>query len=86
MGESFWTLQKPIKFVLVKETETRWICYAEFAELRMQKIISLTLHGVMKNHLEKNSPVNPVIPNSAVALDAPGTLLTQVWGVDYQFK
>jgi S-sulfosulfanyl-L-cysteine sulfohydrolase len=50
------------------------------------KNTSLTLHGVMKNHLKKNSPVNPVIPNSAVALDAPGTLLTQVWGVDYQFK
>jgi 2',3'-cyclic-nucleotide 2'-phosphodiesterase (5'-nucleotidase family) len=46
----------------------------------------LTLHGVMKNHLQKNSPVNPVNPDSAIALDAPKTLLTQVWGVDYQFK
>lgn len=46
----------------------------------------LTLHGVMKNYLQKNSPVNPVNPDSAIALDAPKTLLSQVWGVDYQFK
>ena len=45
-----------------------------------------TLHQAMKNYLAANSPVSPTPPKSAVALDAPPTLLTQVYGVDYQFK
>lgn len=45
-----------------------------------------TLHSVMKDYLKANSPVSPVPHKNAVALDAPETLLTQVWGVDYQFK
>jgi len=45
-----------------------------------------TLHQAMKNYLATNSPVSPTPPKSAVALDAPPTLLTQVYGVDYQFK
>ena len=45
-----------------------------------------TLHQAMKNYLAANSPVSPTPPKSDVALDAPPTLLTQVYGVDYQFK
>jgi 2',3'-cyclic-nucleotide 2'-phosphodiesterase (5'-nucleotidase family) len=45
-----------------------------------------TLHQVMKSYLVNNSPVTPVPPKNAVALDVPETLLTQVSGVDYQFK
>jgi 2',3'-cyclic-nucleotide 2'-phosphodiesterase (5'-nucleotidase family) len=45
-----------------------------------------TLHQAMKAYLAKNSPVTPTPPQSAVALDAPATLLTQVSGVDYQFR
>lgn len=45
-----------------------------------------TLHEAMKNYLAKNSPVTPIPPKSAVALDAPATLLTQVHGVDYEFR
>ncbi|WP_236778638.1 bifunctional metallophosphatase/5'-nucleotidase [Algoriphagus sanaruensis] len=45
-----------------------------------------TLHQAMKNYLAENSPVTPIPPKSAVALDAPATLLTQVYGVDYQFR
>ncbi|MFT7363332.1 MAG: sulfur-oxidizing protein SoxB, partial [Algoriphagus sp.] len=45
-----------------------------------------TLHQAMRNYLEVNSPVTPIPPKSAVALDAPATLLTQVTGVDYQFR
>lgn len=44
-----------------------------------------TLHSVVKNYLKSNSPVTPTPPKSAKALDAPETLLTQVYGVDYQF-
>jgi 2',3'-cyclic-nucleotide 2'-phosphodiesterase (5'-nucleotidase family) len=44
-----------------------------------------TLHGVMKSYLEKNSPVTPAPQMTAVILDGPQTLLTQVSGVDYKF-
>lgn len=45
-----------------------------------------TLHQVMKDYLINNSPVSPNPERNAIALDAPETLLTQVTGVDYQFR
>lgn len=45
-----------------------------------------TLHQAMQNYLSSNSPVTPIPHQSAVALDAPATLLTQVTGVDYEFR
>ncbi|MFA6945808.1 MAG: 5'-nucleotidase C-terminal domain-containing protein [Pedobacter sp.] len=45
-----------------------------------------TLHSVLKEYLSVNSPVSPVPPMSAKVLDASQTLLTQVTGVDYQFR
>ena len=45
-----------------------------------------TLHSVMLNYLKSNSPVSPILPNAAIILDAPQTLLTQVYGVNYEFK
>lgn len=47
---------------------------------------SYTLHSVMKNYLSANSPVTPTPQKNAIALDAPELLLTQVTGVDYQFR
>ncbi|MBK8611283.1 MAG: 5'-nucleotidase C-terminal domain-containing protein [Chitinophagaceae bacterium] len=44
-----------------------------------------TLHSVMKEYLAVNSPVTPTPPKAATILDAPQTLLTQVYGVDYKF-
>ena len=45
-----------------------------------------SLHSVMKDYLAANSPVTPTPPGNADILDAPQTLLTQVSGVDYQFR
>ena len=45
-----------------------------------------TLHVVLKDYLMANSPVTPTPPLAAKILDAPQTLLTQVTGVDYQFR
>lgn len=45
-----------------------------------------TLHKTMIAYLKANSPVTPTPPKNAVALDAPDTLLTQVFGVDYDFR
>ena len=50
------------------------------------KDTAYTLHSVMKDYLKQNSPVSPVLPQSAIVLDAPQTLLTQVYGVNYEFK
>lgn len=50
------------------------------------KNTQFTLHKAVKNYLAENSPVTPIPPKSAVALDAPATLLTQVYGVDYEFR
>jgi len=44
-----------------------------------------TLHEVMKDYLASNSPVTPKPEGNAIILDAPSTLLTQVYGVDYKF-
>jgi S-sulfosulfanyl-L-cysteine sulfohydrolase len=46
---------------------------------------SYSLHENLKAYLASHSPVSPTPEHSAIALDAPSTLLTQVTGVDYQF-
>jgi 2',3'-cyclic-nucleotide 2'-phosphodiesterase (5'-nucleotidase family) len=45
-----------------------------------------TLHTTMTEYLKNNSPVTPNPPQNAKVLDAPQTLLTQVFGVDYEFR
>jgi S-sulfosulfanyl-L-cysteine sulfohydrolase len=45
-----------------------------------------TLHEAVINYLSQNSPVTPTPPMNAKVLDAPQTLLTQVSGVDYEFR
>lgn len=45
-----------------------------------------TLHSVMRSYLQNNSPVTPTPPMAAKVLDAPQTLLTQVTGVEYEFR
>ncbi|MEO5990942.1 MAG: 5'-nucleotidase C-terminal domain-containing protein, partial [Ferruginibacter sp.] len=46
---------------------------------------AFTLHDVLKDYLANNSPVTPTPEGNAIILDAPSTMLTQVYGVDYQF-
>ena len=45
-----------------------------------------TLHSVLFEYLAINSPVTPAPLMASKILDAPQTLLTQVTGVDYQFR
>ena len=45
-----------------------------------------TLHSVMRDYLQASSPVTPMPREDADILDAPQTLLTQVSGVDYEFR
>ena len=44
-----------------------------------------TLHQTMRDYLSANSPVTPQPRGDVKVLDAPQTLLSQVFGVDYQF-
>ncbi len=47
---------------------------------------AFTLHSTMADYLRNNSPVTPVPEKNAIILDAPETLLSQVTGVDYEFR
>jgi hypothetical protein len=50
------------------------------------KNTAYTLHNTMRDYLKANSPVTPTPMGHAVALDAPKDLLTQVFGVKYEFR
>lgn len=45
-----------------------------------------TLHQTMREYLKANTPISPKPEGNALVLDAPQTLLTQVFGVDYEFR
>lgn len=49
------------------------------------KNLPLTMHQVIREYVKKNSPVTPKPHGNVKALDVPETLLSQVFGVDYQF-
>ncbi|MBK7638272.1 MAG: 5'-nucleotidase C-terminal domain-containing protein [Saprospiraceae bacterium] len=49
------------------------------------KNLPYSLHENMRDYLKASSPVKPLPKRNAIALDAPETLLSQVYGVDYQF-
>ncbi len=49
------------------------------------KNTAFTLHSMMKEYLQKFSPVTPILRHDAKILDGPQDLLSQVSGVDYQF-
>jgi sulfur-oxidizing protein SoxB len=45
-----------------------------------------SMHSVMEEYLAEHSPVSPKLEGRAQATDAPPTLLSQVSGVNYQFR
>jgi 2',3'-cyclic-nucleotide 2'-phosphodiesterase (5'-nucleotidase family) len=58
---------------------------------RMQNVMEsentpYTLHSTMKDYLAANSPVTPSARGNVKVLDASQQLLTQVYGVDYEFR
>lgn len=48
--------------------------------------LGTTAYAVMEEYFKVHSPVAPKLEGRAVATDAPATLLTQVAGVNYQFR
>jgi 2',3'-cyclic-nucleotide 2'-phosphodiesterase (5'-nucleotidase family) len=46
----------------------------------------IMLHDVIQEYLAEFSPVSPKVDGRAIATDAPATLLTQVKGMNYQFR
>ena len=55
------------------------------ANVKNAKNTAFTLHEVLRNYLASNSSVTPQPRGDVKILDAPQTLLSQVFGVDYQF-
>lgn len=54
--------------------------------VRDSKNTEYHLHEVLHSYLQKHSPVTPLPPQAARILDGPQYLLTQVSGVDYEFR
>jgi sulfur-oxidizing protein SoxB len=44
------------------------------------------MHSVIEEYLAQHSPIAPKIEGRCIATDAPGTLLTQVKGLGYEFR
>ncbi|OYU95210.1 MAG: bifunctional metallophosphatase/5'-nucleotidase [Bacteroidetes bacterium B1(2017)] len=45
-----------------------------------------TLHSLLTEYIKANNPITPTPAKNAIILDAPDTLLSQVTGVDYEFR
>jgi sulfur-oxidizing protein SoxB len=48
--------------------------------------VAYTLHDAVSDYLSVHSPVTPTPKGSLKILDGDPQLLSQVWGVDYQFS
>ena len=55
------------------------------ANVKNGKNTPYTLHQTLRDYLAVHSPVTPKPRGDVKVLDAPQTLLSQVFGVDYQF-
>lgn len=100
--EAFAAMGSRVKSVLIKgkplELEAEYSILAcerdgdpddmlcRIKNVKEPKNTPFTLHQVMKQYLKENSPVTPIPEKNAIVLDAPETLLTQVYGVDYAFR
>lgn len=86
IGKSLLDLEKTYKICACERDGDPADMLCRIRGVKNAQNTSMTLHGAMKNYLQKNSPVSPRLPKNAVALDTSENLLSQVWGVDYQFK
>lgn len=50
------------------------------------KVMGISLHKVIEEYLAVHSPISPALEGRARATDAPPNLLTQLWGVGYEFR
>lgn len=50
------------------------------------RVLGITLHKAIEEYLAIHSPISPKLEGRATATDAPGTLLTQLTGVGYEFR
>ncbi len=54
-------------------------------KVRNPRNLDFTLHQVIRDYVKTFSPVDPTPHHNVKILDAPETLLSQVFGVDYKF-
>jgi 2',3'-cyclic-nucleotide 2'-phosphodiesterase (5'-nucleotidase family) len=55
-------------------------------DVKNTKRLGVLIHNVVEEYLAEHSPVAPAVDGRATATDAPATLLTQVKGMNYQFR
>lgn len=55
-------------------------------DVKGSKRLNITMHEAIEEYLAQHSPVSPTIEGRAIATDAPSTLLSQVLGINYQFR
>jgi thiosulfate dehydrogenase len=70
----------------MKDVRKDWPKVEDKIGLQNAHNTSYTLHSIMKEYLKAKNPVTPTPPLAAKILDAPQAILTQVTGVDYQFR
>jgi len=70
----------------MKDVRKDWPKVEEKIGLQNAHKTSFTLYSVMKDYLKANNPVTPTPPLAAKILDAQQSILTQVAGLDYQFR
>ncbi len=54
-------------------------------KVKQPKNLDFTMHQVIRDYVKAFSPVNPKPQGNVKILDAPQTLLSQVFGIDYKF-
>ena len=86
VGDALLDLTKMYKICACERDGDPADMLCRIKNVKNAKNTAYTLHNVMRSYLSANSPVSPVPHKNAIALDAPDTLLTQVWGVDYAFR
>jgi hypothetical protein len=69
-----------------KDVRKDWTKLEKKIGLQNAHKTSFTLYSVMKDYLKVNNPVTPTPPLAAKILDAQQSILTQVAGLDYQFR
>lgn len=79
-------LKKTYKIVACERDGDPDSVLCRMKDVKNTRKLGYTLHMVMEEYLAKFSPVSPKTEGRAIATDVAQTLLTQVSGVNYQFR
>ncbi|MCC6372820.1 MAG: 5'-nucleotidase C-terminal domain-containing protein [Bacteroidia bacterium] len=86
IGNKKIDLQKTYKVISCEREGDPETLLCRIKNVKNNHKLGALIHDVVEEYLAKQSPVSPQLEGRAVATDAPATLLTQVSGVNYQFR